>query len=246
LIQSEIYGDIVLLRMTNGVTNALNPPLVDALSAGVTAAKADHRGLVLAGGSKFFSIGFDLPHLLDLDRVGMTDFFNRFNKLVYDLYTLGIPTASALGGHAIAGGNILALATDYRCAAQGKKRIGLNEIKLGIPAPFLADMILRQLVGDRVATEMLYTGEFMSMAQAHETALVDDLFIPEALEEQTLLKIADIGAHDATAFAIVKANRTETVRLNYETHYEVRNQSFIDAWFAPEVQEKLQRAARQF
>lgn len=193
LVFLEPHGQIALLRLGNGVTNAINPQLVIDMAEALETVKTQYRGLVITGGEKFFSIGFDLPALLGLNRVGMTDFFNRFIKLAYDLFTLNIPTASALGGHAIAGGNILALTADYRYAAQGKKQIGLNEIKLGIPAPYLADLILRQLVGDRVATEMIYNGEFMPMADAQEAGLVDDIFLPQALEEQAILKITDLG-----------------------------------------------------
>ena len=57
--------------------------------------------------------------------------------------------------------------------AEGKKRIGLNEIQLGVPVPYLADLILRQIVGDRTATEMLYTGAIMPAAAALEVGLVD-------------------------------------------------------------------------
>jgi enoyl-CoA hydratase/carnithine racemase len=246
LIQSEPHGNVILLRMENGATNPVNPQLVEELSEAVQAAAADYRGLVLAGGQKFFSIGFDLPFLLELDRVGMTDFFNRFNKLVYDIYTLTIPTLAALGGHTIAGGSIIALAADYRFAAQGKKLMGLNEIKLGIPVPYLADIILRQVAGDRVATEMIFGGEFMPMAEARDAGVVDDLFVPDALEDQALLKIEDIAAFDAAAFAAAKANRVEDVQLKYEANYEDRNRSFIDLWFRTEVQEKMKRAAQQF
>ncbi|MFH2057592.1 MAG: enoyl-CoA hydratase-related protein [Pseudomonadota bacterium] len=73
----------------------------------------------------------------------MVDFFQRFNQLTLDLYTLPLPTACAISGHAIGGRNILALTGDYRFMAEGKKRIGLNEIQLGVPVPYLADLILR-------------------------------------------------------------------------------------------------------
>ena len=38
--------------------------------------------------------------------------------------------------------------------------MGLNEIKLGLPVPYLPDCLLRQLVGVRTARDMMETGEF--------------------------------------------------------------------------------------
>ena len=52
-----------------------------------------------------------------------------------------------VAGHAVAGGCVLALATDLRLIAAGKKLIGLNEVTIGLPVPYLADLALRQLVG---------------------------------------------------------------------------------------------------
>lgn len=245
-VRFEPHGNIALLRLDNGVTNAINPQLVNELAEAVEKAGSDYRGLVLAGGEKFFSIGFDLPSLLDIDRVAMTDFFNCFNKLCYDLYSLGIPTACVLAGHTIAGGGILAMAADFRYAAQGRKQIGLNEIKLGIPVPYLADLIMRQLVGDRMATKMIFSGEFIPLDQAHEKGLVDGMFAPEALEKQAIVKISEMAAFDPTAFSAAKANRVETVRLKYKENYQARNQLFLDAWFDAAVQERLKQAAKSF
>lgn len=246
LVRIEPHGDIALLRLNNGVTNAINPQLVNALAEAVEKVGSDYRGLVLAGGEKFFSIGFDLPTLLDIERVAMTEFFNCFNKLCYDLYSLGIPTACALAGHTIAGGGILAMAADFRYAAQGRKQIGLNEIKLGIPVPYLADLILRQLVGDRVATRMIFSGEFITFDQAHEKGLVDEMFAQEALEEQAIAKISEMAAFDSTAFSAAKANRVDMVRLKFKEDYQARNQLFLDIWFDAAVQERLKQAAKNF
>jgi len=46
-----------------------------------------------------------------------------------------MPTACAVAGHATGGGNIFALAGDYRFMVEGRKVIGLNEVNLGVPVP---------------------------------------------------------------------------------------------------------------
>jgi enoyl-CoA hydratase/carnithine racemase len=242
----EFHGSVAVLRLNNGVTNAINPQMVRDLEECVEKVTVQARGLVIAGGEKFFSIGFDLPGLLALDRVAMTDFFNRFNKLAYDLYSLNMPTAAVLAGHTIAGGHIVALTTDFRFAVQGKKQIGLNEIKLGIPVPYLADLMLRQVAGDRVATEMIFGGEFMTVDKALQAKVVDDLYQADVLETNVIQKIAILASLDGAAFGAVKTNRVEPVRLQYQQHYKARNQFFIDAWFSPDVQEKLKQAEKHF
>ncbi|MBW2141335.1 MAG: hypothetical protein JRG97_09730 [Deltaproteobacteria bacterium] len=61
---------LAVLRLTNGVTNPISPELVEELLKAVRQVKEENLGLVLAGGTKFFSIGLDLPILLALKVLG--------------------------------------------------------------------------------------------------------------------------------------------------------------------------------
>ena len=45
------------------------------------------------------------------------------------------PVISIVSGHAIAGGCLLALASDYRYGVHGMHRMGLNEMAIGIDLP---------------------------------------------------------------------------------------------------------------
>ncbi len=242
----EHQKNMAILRLKNGVTNAISPGLVNTLSESVRDIRKECQGLVLAGGSKFFSIGLNLPELLKLDPKGMNDFWYQFDQLVFDLFTLPVPTVCAIGGHAIAGGNILALTCDYRFAASGKKLIGLNEVRLGLPVPYLPDMILRQLIGDRLASRMLYYGEFISLSDAKQIGLADEIFPDEAVENQAVEKVAELAALPGPAFAAIKANRVEAIRARYEKNYRTQNDIFLDCWFSDPVQALLREASQKF
>lgn len=159
---TEIQKNTAVLTLNNGTTNSIGPDLVEDLSEKLDKIKNEVTGIVLCGGAKFFSTGLDLPSLIKFSRSEMSGFWYRFNHLLLDMYTVSLPTVCALSGHAVAGGNILALTCDYRFAGTDTKKIGLNEIKLGVPVPYLADMILRQTVSEQLATRMLYSGEFLS------------------------------------------------------------------------------------
>ncbi|MCP4134155.1 MAG: enoyl-CoA hydratase/isomerase family protein [bacterium] len=242
----EAQGDVAVVRITNGVTNVVNPELIEDLMIALETVKKDFRGMVLAGNTKFFVIGFDVPTLLKLDRPGMVDFFHRFNQLTLDLFTLPLPTACAVAGHAIGGGNILALTGDYRFMAEGKKRIGLNEIQLGLPVPFLADLILRQVVGDRTATEMLYTGTMMTADEALKAGLVDEAAPEGELEQKAIEKISNLAKFSGEGFAAIKANRTDAICAAYEAGFAKKNEQFVDCWFSKDVQDQLIKAAEKF
>lgn len=245
-VMIEGHGDVAILRLNNGVINAIGPTMLDDMVAALEEIQNGYRGLVLAGGPKFFSMGFDLPRLLALDRAAMSDFFYGFNAMVFKLYTLPMPTICAMAGHVIAGGAIVALACDFRYAAAEKKQIGLNEVKLGLPVPYLADLILRQIVGDRAATPMLYGGEFVTTAEGERIGLIDRTAPPDGLEAQAISKVAELAGHHPSAFTAIKANRVEMVRERYEQQAKAKNETFMACWFDPDVQPLLEEAAKRF
>ena len=245
-VSVEVHDDVAVLRLNNGVTNAISPELLHDLTEEIRRIKSDFNGMVLAGGEKFFSIGLDLPALLQLGRSEMIEFYGSLNQAVLDLYTLPIPTACAIAGHATAGGAILALGADFRYVSAGRKFIGFNEVKIGVPMPCLADLILRQVVGDRRATEMLFTGEFLEPEQAHKIDLVDAVFSPEDLEKEAVVKIATLAGLPSGGLALTKNNRVEAVRSHYDKMRESDTDGFLNCWFDPAVQELLKEAAKKF
>ena len=242
----EDHDSLAIIRLNNGVTNAISPALVEDLLVSVKQVEGKFHGAVLAGGDKFFSIGFDLPELLKLDREGVTRFFYNFNLAAFDLFTIPLPTVCAIAGHATAGGNILALTCDYRFAPEGKKLIGLNEVKLGVPVPYLADLILRKIVGDRAATEMLYGGELMPFSEAEKIGLVDEVLPQDKVEDRALEKVAELAALPRPAFEAIKATRVEAIRILYEENYKPKHETFLDCWFTEQTQELLAEAAKKF
>jgi enoyl-CoA hydratase/carnithine racemase len=245
-VSIEDHDSLAIIRLNNGVTNAISPALVVDLSAAVKQVQGQFIGVVLAGGEKFLSIGFDLPGLLQLDRDGVTEFFYNFNRAALALFTLPLPTACAITGHATAGGTILALTCDYRFAATGKKLMGLNEVKLGVPVPYLADLILRQIVGDRAATEILYLGDLVPTSEAARIGLVDEVLQQDEVEDRALEKVATLAALPRPAFEAIKVNRVEAIRIRYEENYESKHETFLDCWFTEQTQELLIEAAKKF
>lgn len=242
----EEHGPVAVLRMTNGVTNAINAELVGELHAAIGKVGERYRGLVLAGNTKFFSIGLDLPGLLAFDRDEMFDFWNRFEDLVLALYTLPIPTAGALAGHAIAGGAILALACDFRFSAAGRKLIGLNEVRLGVPVPYLGDRMLRQVSGDRVATEMEYHGKLVGPEEAKAVGLLDGIFPEEDVSAQALARIEELAALPPHGFALTKQHRVADVRSQFLAARKPMLEEFLSCWFAAPTRELLEQAAKKF
>jgi enoyl-CoA hydratase/carnithine racemase len=105
-VTTKLQDGVFVVTLSWSVTNPIGPDTVKALIKALDESyKADAKALVLTStSSKFFSIGFDLPFLMDLNWEGFLEFYNAYNKMCLKLYTLSIPTVSAITGHCIAAG----------------------------------------------------------------------------------------------------------------------------------------------
>lgn len=242
----EDHGNVAILRLNNGVTNAISVSLVEDMLDILGQIKDEYRGLIMAGNTKFFSIGLNLPELLKLNRKGMDAFWDKFDDVIFDLYTLSIPTATVIAGHATAGGTILALACDNRFAASGRNLMGLNEVNIGLPVPYLADLMLRATVSERAATSIVYRGELIEPDVAKTIGLIDEVHPETELETRALEAVGELAARSQPAFSLIKKNRTDAARLSFEKNRNAKKNEMLDCWFRPEVLELLREAAKLF
>ncbi|WP_170165067.1 enoyl-CoA hydratase/isomerase family protein [Inmirania thermothiophila] len=247
MLEIQRRGDVAAIRLAHGTVNAIGPALVEALEQALDGC-VDAGAVILAGNEKFFSIGLALPELLGLGRAEMEPFWMRFCALVRRLYAFPRPTVCAVTGHATAGGAVLALACDFRVMAAGRRLIGLNEVRLGLPVPLLADLVLRQVAGDRRATELLYHGEFLTPEAARAAGIVDEV-VPEVegAVARAHQRAEALAALPAAALAQLKAQRTAGVLAAYEAGGGAEaDRAFLDFWFEPAVQARLAEAAQRF
>lgn len=245
-IRLEIEAGLAVVRLDNGVPNGISMGMIADLEQALILVKSQAQGLILAGNPKFFSMGFHLPSLLTCNRSEVAEFFSRFNRVCLDFYTLPLPTIAAVAGHAPAGGTVLALTCDYRFLADKKVVMGLNEIKLGLAVPPLAQLILEQLTGGRQAARIIREGEFLPPAEALAVGMVDELHPAEEVETQAQSKIRRLMTLPTPTQALIKATRTETVRRTYALFGPEWEERWVDLFFLPETQDILRPIAEKF
>ena len=249
LIERELRKKVIILKMNRSVTNAVNLRLLAELSKHVEMSKNDKKvaGIVLTStNNKFFSIGFDIPELIKLTREDFREFYTAFNQICIDMYTFPKPLIAAITGHAVAGGCILTLCCDYRFIAEGKKLMGLNEIKLGVPLPYPADRILRQIVDDHAARTILDTGDFFPPEQTLKMGLVDEVMPLERVVERAIEKIESIQTNSLDAFKLIKRNRIEKVEAEIQSSLKAKEEIFIEMWYTDDARRKLKAALEKF
>ncbi|MCJ0825123.1 enoyl-CoA hydratase/isomerase family protein [Luteimonas sp. 50] len=241
LVECIDHGAVRELRLARPPVNALDPQLCAGLSAAIAEAIAEGvQGLVLSGGPKVFSAGLDVPFLVSLgdDRAALRAAWEAFFEAARALAQSPVPVVAALGGHAPAGGCVLALCCDYRVMASGPFAIGLNETQVGLVAPEGIQHLLARVVGQHRAERLLVAGDLVESERALALGLVDELVEIEhvavrarvwleqllALPRQPMLMTRRIARAD-----LVAALAPERIGL----------QRFVDAWFAPDTQAAL-------
>jgi crotonobetainyl-CoA hydratase len=168
--------------------NAIDHDVCVLVGNAVTAADEDPgvRVVILTGsGDQAFSAGADLKAIARGERI-LPEGREHWNIAGFANHFTSKPTIAAVNGTALGGGTELALSCDLVVAVE-HARFGLPEVKRGlIPAAGGAFRLLRQLP-QRVALELLFTGESIAAADALRWGLINRVVsagqaLPAALE----------------------------------------------------------------
>ncbi|NOR90171.1 MAG: hypothetical protein GQ524_07930 [Anaerolineales bacterium] len=245
----EHQNQVAILKLNHGVTNAISGDLVLALDAALKsqAADPDVLGMVLTSSNrKFFSIGLDLPSLVALGEKEFRSFYQSFNQMCLGMLTISKPLVAGIAGHAIAGGCILSLCCDYRFISEGRKLIGLNEIKLGVPVPYVADCILRKLIGHRLARDVMDSGGFLEPEEAQRLGMVDRILPVEEVVPQSIEKARELSSDSMDAFALIKSSRVHALEREISAQLAEREDAFIKCWFSDDARGRLNDAISKY
>ncbi len=192
--------------------NALDSALIDGLHAALDRAglDAEVRVVVLRGAGKDFCAGADLEELLDSALRTMDDNERaalRLGRLFIRMRELPKPVVAVVQGRALAGGAGLATGCDLVMAAAGAQ-FGYPEIQRGF-VPAMVMTMLRRLVGERQAFDLVATGRLLTAADALQLGMVSRVVPDAELEAATAKVIAGLAGSSASALALTK-------RLLYE------------------------------
>ena len=248
-ITIEHQNQVAILKLNRGITNAINGDLVLVLDSALKrqAADPDVLGMVLtSSNSKFFSIGLDIPNLFALGEKDFRSFYQSFNQMCLGMLTTSKPLVAGITGHAIAGGCILSLCCDYRFISEGHKLIGLNEVKLGVPVPYVADCILRKLIGYRNARDVMDSGGFLVPEEAQRLGVIDRILPIEEVISQSVEKVRELAADSLDAFALIKSSRVHAIEREIAAQLSEREDAFIECWYSDDARALLKDAISKY
>ena len=234
------HGEVLELRLERPPVNALDPALVHALHDAIRTAPAEGaKALTLSGMPGMFSAGLDVAALLELDRAGMGRFWDGFFSLLRAIAVSPIPVCCAITGHSPAGGAVMSIFCDYRIAAQGKFKIGLNEVQVGLPVPRVILAGLKRIVGERQTERMAVRGLLVSPDEALASGLVDQVLPPEQVVPAAVAWGHAVLKLPPKAMHITRGVLREDYPALFDTLLARTREEMTEVWFSEESQRVL-------
>lgn len=149
------------------------------------------KAIIVTGAGGNFSSGGDvfeiIGPLVKMNTKGLTAFTRMTGDLVKAMRACPQPIVAAVEGICAGAGAIIAMASDMRLAASGAKvaflfnKVGLGGCDMGACA------ILPRIIGQSRASELLFTGRFMTAEEGERWGFFSRIVTPEQVLPQAQL-----------------------------------------------------------
>jgi enoyl-CoA hydratase/carnithine racemase len=239
MIELTREGRVAVLKLAHGKANALDTALmVELKDALAQVERSDAGALVLTGNGIMFSAGVDLLQLMNGGKKYVAEFLPRMCGGFRALYQFPKPAVAAVNGYAIAGGMILASACDYRVMARGTK-IGIPELRVGVPFPLVALEIVRSALSPERAQEAILFGRVLDADAAQRAGYVHEVVDPGEVLARAGALAEELAAAPAASFRKAKMDlRRPTLELLDRTE-ATSDAHLVEQWSSPETQSAI-------
>jgi enoyl-CoA hydratase/carnithine racemase len=189
----------------------------------------DVRVVVITGSGRAFCSGGDvhdiIGQLFDRNMEGLLDFTRMTCELVRNIRTLPKPVIASLNGTTAGAGACIALASDIRIASL-EARIAFLFVKVGLSgADMGAAYLLPRVVGLTKATELLFTGDFISPAEAERIGLYNKVVPAGELANVTREFAERLAQGPSFALAKTKEMLNREIDMNLSAALECEAQA---------------------
>ena len=199
---------VALIHLNRPPANSYDRGFLDALNAAIDEVRwdGDIRGAVMMSdlAPRFFSAGADINNFLKSTQAQRVMTVLHAQEILVKLEHTPKIFIAAISGHALGGGLEIALACDFRFAAEGEYRLGLPEVTLGLLPGNGGTQRLTRLVGRARALDMMISNQQLNAARALEIGLVERVFPTERLVEESVSYVANLAKGPTLAIGNIK------------------------------------------
>jgi len=244
-ILSSRDGAVLTLTINRpDALNALNPPTMQALRAGIEAAGRDWAigAVILTGAGRAFCAGADLKDVSARLDAGDTD-VGRDLRENYVPLTRAIRSCpklviAALNGIAAGAGLSLALACDLRIAAAGAQLI-VAFVRVGLVPDAGSLFFLTRMLGLSKATELALTGEPLPVEEARQLGLIAAVVPGDQLMTTVMERARRLADGPRQTHTLIKRGMERAMDLDLDQVMELESHLQTLAARTPDTQEAI-------
>ena len=187
------------------------------------------RVVVITGAGRAFCSGGDvhdiIGELFSRNMEGLLEFTRMTCELIQNIRALPKPVIASLNGTTAGAGACIALASDIRIASEEAK-IAFLFVKVGLAGTDMAaSFLLPRIVGLAKATEMLFTGDFVSATDAERIGLYNRVVPASELGATTRAFAEKLARGPAFALGKTKEMLNRELHMNFQTALESEAQA---------------------
>jgi len=202
------------------------------------------RSVVVTGTGRAFCTGGDVKDIIGplfaRDMAGLLEFTRMTCDLVRNIRLLRKPVIASLNGTVAGAGAMIALASDFRIAAE-EARIAFLFTKVGLSgADMGAAFLLPRIVGLGRATELLMLGDFIPAAQAEAWGLYHRVVPGDRLADETAQWARRLADGPAFAYGVTKEMLNRELAVSLETALEQEAQAQAICMQHPDYREAFE------
>jgi 2-(1,2-epoxy-1,2-dihydrophenyl)acetyl-CoA isomerase len=204
----ETAGDVAMIRLNRPkALNALTTEMKEGLLAALRRAAGEPvRAVLITGNGRGFCAGQDLVEHADRLESGSTALDTvreHYNPIVMEITSMPKPVVAAVNGVAAGAGAGLALASDFRIAAEGASLV-MSFSAVGLGPDTGVSWTLSRLAGPARATELLMLAEPLPAARALDLGLLTSVVPDDELAENALDLVRRLAAGPTAAYGAIK------------------------------------------
>lgn len=236
MLDSENNSGVVTLRMQHGKVNEMDLEFCRSITATLESLADDSscNAVILTSGLHVFSAGVDLVRLVDEPVSYLDDFLPALVRMFQAAFEFPKPLVAAINGAAIAGGCVMASASDYRVIVPQAK-IGIPELRVGVPLPTLGFEIMRSVTSPKDFRQMVLVGATFIGTDAVEVGLADEVAVDGELIESSNRVAKKLTFIPPAVYRLSKAQLRQKVVDRIEVGEKHFRDQIRDLWYADEV-----------
>lgn len=217
---SKAREGVALIHLNRPPANSYDRGFIDDLNAAIDAVRFDESiaaAVVTSDLPKFFSAGADINMFRSVSARTRAMTILHMHEVLRKIEHTPKVFIAAIGGHCLGGGLEIALANDFRFAAEGEYRIGVPEVTLGLLPGNGGTQRLPRLIGRQKAMELLLTGKALDPRTAASLGIVDRLLPADRLLPEAVEFASSFAGGPTVAIGEIKLAAKEGVEMSLES-----------------------------